>query len=194
MSARRSSGVVLMPFGAHKGTLLSKVPDDYLEWLLSIELREPLLSAVRTEAAVRENAGYARKHEEACAAGKPMHAPEVSKVCVACKARKSASPQEEEPDLPPPAEEVWDSEPTEPEPPQVPPGDTELKAAVLDLRDAVVVLTRVTSDLGLAMTRMSNTLDRIERQHFEAKPGGGHWTDAVPPTEAGAQLEDGEPF
>jgi len=76
----------------------------------------------------------------------------------------------------------------------VPVGDPELKAAMLDLRDAVLALTRVSADLGLAMTRMSNTLDRIERRHFEAKPAGPHWTDAVPPTDAGAALAPGEPF
>lgn len=36
-----------MPFGKHKGTPLKDLPPDYLRWLSTIELREPLLSAVK---------------------------------------------------------------------------------------------------------------------------------------------------
>lgn len=36
-----------MPFGKHKGTPLNDLPVDYLKWLSTIELREPLASAVR---------------------------------------------------------------------------------------------------------------------------------------------------
>ena len=38
-----------MPFGAHKGQALSQLPADYLEWLTTIDLREPLKSAVTQE-------------------------------------------------------------------------------------------------------------------------------------------------
>jgi uncharacterized protein (DUF3820 family) len=40
---------VRMPFGVHKGTPISSLPDDYLEWLTTIELREPLRGAVLEE-------------------------------------------------------------------------------------------------------------------------------------------------
>lgn len=43
------SGEAAMPFGQHKGRALSEVPLDYLQWLFTIELREPLCSAVITE-------------------------------------------------------------------------------------------------------------------------------------------------
>ncbi len=44
-----------MPFGAHKGQLLSLLPHDYLAWLLTIDLREPLRDAVRQEWGARRN-------------------------------------------------------------------------------------------------------------------------------------------
>lgn len=44
-----------MPFGAHKGQPLHLLPDDYLEWLLSIELREPLREGVLKEWHTRRN-------------------------------------------------------------------------------------------------------------------------------------------
>jgi hypothetical protein len=43
-----------MPFGKFKGRDLRYVPDDYLDWLFEIELREPLKSAVRREISKRE--------------------------------------------------------------------------------------------------------------------------------------------
>ena len=36
-----------MPFGKHKGTLVKDLPGDYLRWLGTIELRNPLLSEVK---------------------------------------------------------------------------------------------------------------------------------------------------
>jgi hypothetical protein len=42
-----------MPFGKHRDRPLDELPDAYLDWLLSIRLREPLLSAVNREAARR---------------------------------------------------------------------------------------------------------------------------------------------
>jgi hypothetical protein len=36
-----------MPFGKHKGTLVRELPGDYLKWLSTIELREPLASEVK---------------------------------------------------------------------------------------------------------------------------------------------------
>ena len=39
-----------MPFGNFKGTEVRDPPDDYLMWLIStVELREPLLSAIQSE-------------------------------------------------------------------------------------------------------------------------------------------------
>src|SRR5687768_17402034 len=43
-----------MPFGKYKGWPLDQVPDDYLEWLQTIDLRPRLLQAVMQEAAYRE--------------------------------------------------------------------------------------------------------------------------------------------
>jgi hypothetical protein len=40
----------VMPFGAYRGRTLPNVPDNYIGWLLSIELRDPLLSAVQARA------------------------------------------------------------------------------------------------------------------------------------------------
>lgn len=39
-----------MPFGKFKGTPLEALDDGHIGWLLSIELREPLFSAVLREA------------------------------------------------------------------------------------------------------------------------------------------------
>lgn len=39
-----------MPFGCHKGWLLADLPDAYFDWLLGIELRQPLLAHVLDEA------------------------------------------------------------------------------------------------------------------------------------------------
>jgi uncharacterized protein (DUF3820 family) len=40
---------MLMPFGKFRGADLAEVPDAYLEWLCTIELRQPLLGAVLNE-------------------------------------------------------------------------------------------------------------------------------------------------
>ncbi|HTI56905.1 MAG TPA: DUF3820 family protein [Verrucomicrobiae bacterium] len=42
-----------MPFGRFKGITLGEIPDAYLSWLFTIDLREPLRSAILAEAAVR---------------------------------------------------------------------------------------------------------------------------------------------
>jgi hypothetical protein len=41
----------VMPFGKHKGKYLHELPEDYMEWLGTVELREPLktLRAVEIE-------------------------------------------------------------------------------------------------------------------------------------------------
>jgi hypothetical protein len=39
-----------MPFGKFKGERLADIPDDYLAWLLTRDLREPLKTAVEYEA------------------------------------------------------------------------------------------------------------------------------------------------
>lgn len=43
-----------MPFGKFRGVLVADLPDDYLAWLRSLELREPLRSAVATEWRARQ--------------------------------------------------------------------------------------------------------------------------------------------
>lgn len=43
-----------IPFGKFKGTFLCDVPDDYLAWLQTIELRDPLRAAIFAEAKERE--------------------------------------------------------------------------------------------------------------------------------------------
>jgi hypothetical protein len=54
MSFTRKRRPLSMPFGKHKGTKISELPDDYLQWLLSLDLREPLKSAVENEYQERE--------------------------------------------------------------------------------------------------------------------------------------------
>ena len=43
-----------IPFGKFKGTLLCDLSDDYLAWLQTIELRDPLRAAIFAEAKERE--------------------------------------------------------------------------------------------------------------------------------------------
>jgi Putative quorum-sensing-regulated virulence factor len=43
-----------MPFGRHKNTPLDELPVDYLEWLLTRDLRDPLKSAAQAEWVRRE--------------------------------------------------------------------------------------------------------------------------------------------
>ena len=45
---------MLMPFGKYRGQPLSVLPDDYLAWLRTIELRQPLVSAVLDEVERRQ--------------------------------------------------------------------------------------------------------------------------------------------
>ena len=45
-----------IPFGKWKGQDLADLPDDYLDWLLTIELREPLHSGIVREAYARMRA------------------------------------------------------------------------------------------------------------------------------------------
>ena len=42
-----------MPFGRFRGERLEDVPDAYVRWLLAIELRDPLRTAVLAEAELR---------------------------------------------------------------------------------------------------------------------------------------------
>lgn len=44
-----------MPFGQHKGTHLSSLPDDYVHWLLTIDLREPLRTHIQDEYRARSS-------------------------------------------------------------------------------------------------------------------------------------------
>jgi len=46
-----------MPFGRHRGRPLSEIPADYLAWLCTLDLREPLRSAVAEEVARRSGTG-----------------------------------------------------------------------------------------------------------------------------------------
>jgi hypothetical protein len=41
--------MIRMPFGKHRGVCVSELPDAYLDWLRTRELREPLRSAVLVE-------------------------------------------------------------------------------------------------------------------------------------------------
>ena len=45
---------MIIPFGKFKGTLLCDLPGDYLAWLQTIELRDPLRAAIFAEAKERE--------------------------------------------------------------------------------------------------------------------------------------------
>lgn len=49
----RSGSSYLLPFGKYKGTLVSALPDDYLQWLSTRELRDPLRSVVTRELRAR---------------------------------------------------------------------------------------------------------------------------------------------
>ena len=42
-----------MPFGKYRGVEIADLPDDYLQWLCAIELREPLRGAVHVEFELR---------------------------------------------------------------------------------------------------------------------------------------------
>jgi hypothetical protein len=46
-----------MPFGRFRGHSLDELPDDYMEWLGTLELREPLRFAVEDELASRAERG-----------------------------------------------------------------------------------------------------------------------------------------
>jgi hypothetical protein len=46
-----------MKFGRHQGRPLDELPDDYLDWLTSIELREPLKTHVQREVRRRRAIG-----------------------------------------------------------------------------------------------------------------------------------------
>lgn len=48
-----------MPFGKYKGWKIWNLPDEYLEWLISRDIYEPLLSNIRKEWESRQ-AGYRR--------------------------------------------------------------------------------------------------------------------------------------
>jgi len=45
---------MIIPFGKFRGTFLCDLPSDYLAWLQTIELRDPLRAAVFAEAKERE--------------------------------------------------------------------------------------------------------------------------------------------
>src|SRR5262249_2822674 len=52
-----------MPFGKFKGRAVDDLPREYLEWLASIDLREPLASAVEAALDDAENSLPARSAE-----------------------------------------------------------------------------------------------------------------------------------
>ena len=49
-----------MPFGKYRGMVLEELPDSYFLWLVTLDLREPLASAVSREAARRGMRGSRR--------------------------------------------------------------------------------------------------------------------------------------
>lgn len=60
-----------MPFGKHRGKLLSDIPTDYLEWLMTIDLRMGLREAVEAEVRKRRQG-----QERSWAAAGPVVVPE----------------------------------------------------------------------------------------------------------------------
>ncbi len=154
-----------MPFGRWKGKPLSELPDDYLDWLASPETK--LNESLRSAVVAEALAREGKLFEPA-----PDELTEVGA------------------ELEPPPIRSRDFRPAT----SVQAADPTLVAALLDLKDAVVTQTRVSADLERAMARLNASIDRIERAHFELRPTGEHWTDHVPPTEAGSKLEPGEPF
>jgi hypothetical protein len=57
-----------MPFGKHHGIPLAELPDDYLSWLLTIELRGWLHEAAHAEYARRLFIGHGREEDRTPAA------------------------------------------------------------------------------------------------------------------------------
>jgi hypothetical protein len=56
---------MIMPFGKYRGLDLADLPNEYLEWLRTRDLREPLQSAVEDEIRMRKMpAGPTRKAAE----------------------------------------------------------------------------------------------------------------------------------
>src|SRR6266542_2111271 len=52
-----------MPFGKWRGTRVCELPDDYFAWLRTIDVREPLRTAIESEARRRELEDEERERE-----------------------------------------------------------------------------------------------------------------------------------
>jgi len=65
---------VRMPFGRHRGEPLDRLPADYVEWLLTIDLREPLRAHVAQEAARRRGERPSRSAPDPVIAGELVSA------------------------------------------------------------------------------------------------------------------------
>lgn len=75
-----------MPFGKHKGTPLTALPDPYVTWLLEQDLRDPLKSALEAERARRGAQGPAPGREDDDAVPEPLRGDEERTVATRCPA------------------------------------------------------------------------------------------------------------
>ena len=71
-----------MPFGKHRGCPLPALPGDYLAWLRTLDLREPLSSAVDAEIARRRDPHRDHHHRHALIRVPPCPAPAIAEEVI----------------------------------------------------------------------------------------------------------------